>query len=72
MSERETGMVKWFSDKKGVGFITRDVGGDVLVPGSAILAGGFKTLEEGQRVGFIVEQGDPYGLQAKDVVVLPE
>lgn len=66
MSERETGTVKWFSNGKGYGFITRDAGEDVFVHYTAIEAEGFRTLEEGQRVEFTVEQG-PKGLQAISV-----
>lgn len=57
MSERETGTVKWFSDAKGYGFITRDSGGDIFVHYSAIQGQGFRSLHEGQRVEFAVEQG---------------
>ncbi len=66
MSEREQGTVKWFSNQKGYGFITRDAGGDVFVHHSAILTDGFRTLDENQRVEFNVEQGDK-GLQATNV-----
>lgn len=70
MSERETGTVKWFSNAKGYGFIKRDGGDDVFVHYSAIVSGeSYKTLSEGQRVEFTVEQG-PKGLQAINVVPL--
>ena len=66
---REKGIVKWFNEQKGYGFITRDNGGsDVFVHYSAIKGNGFKTLEEGQEVEFDVQQG-PKGLQAADVAV---
>ncbi|MFQ5610671.1 MAG: cold-shock protein [Anaerolineae bacterium] len=58
MSEKETGIVKWFDEKKGYGFIQRDGGkGDVFVHHSAILGHGFKVLREGERVEFTIEQG---------------
>jgi CspA family cold shock protein len=58
MSERETGTVKWFNDQKGYGFIVRDSGGDVFVHHSGILEQGFRSLAEGERVEFTVEQGE--------------
>jgi CspA family cold shock protein len=57
MSEREIGTVKWFNDKKGYGFIERENGPDVFVHFSAITMDGFKSLREGERVEFVVEQG---------------
>lgn len=69
MNEKETGTVKWFSNQKGYGFITREQGGDVFVHHSSIASEGFRTLDEGQRVEFNVEQG-PKGLQATNVIPL--
>jgi CspA family cold shock protein len=57
VSERETGTVKWFNDAKGYGFISRESGDDVFVHYSDIMGGGFRSLAEGQRVEFSVEQG---------------
>jgi len=65
--ERETGVVKWFNDQKGYGFIARDSGGgDVFVHHSAIAGEGFKTLNEGDRVEYAVTQGQK-GPAAEDV-----
>jgi cold shock protein len=63
---RETGVVKWFNDKKGYGFISRDSGSDIFVHHSSILAEGFRTLAEGERVEFAIKQ-DPKGQAAADV-----
>ena len=63
------GRVKWFNEKKGFGFISKDEGEDVFVHFSAIKRDGFKSLDEGDEVEFEVSQG-PKGLQATNVVVL--
>lgn len=65
------GKVKWFDEKKGYGFISKDEGGDVFVHFSAIDMPGFKTLKEGQTVEFEVIQG-PKGEQASKVKVLDQ
>jgi len=62
----ETGTVKWFNDAKGYGFISRQSGEDVFVHFSAIQAGGFRSLQEGQQVQFDVVKG-PKGWQAENV-----
>ena len=54
MAERVTGTVKWFNATKGFGFIKQDEGEDVFVHCSAIVGEGYRTLEEGQRVEFVV------------------
>ena len=69
MSEREQGTVKWFNGSKGFGFIERASGGDVFVHFSSILGEGYRNLEEGQQVEFVVVQGEK-GPQAQDVTVL--
>ncbi len=51
------GTVKWFNDSKGYGFIEQEDGGDVFVHDSAIVGSGFKTLQEGDRVSFDVQEG---------------
>ncbi|MDO6705310.1 MULTISPECIES: cold-shock protein [unclassified Photobacterium] len=64
---KATGTVKWFNEEKGFGFITQDNGGaDVFVHFRAITGDGFKTLAEGQKVTYDVEQGQK-GLQAANV-----
>ncbi|MEK6587446.1 MAG: cold shock domain-containing protein [Chloroflexota bacterium] len=67
MTDRVLGTVKWFNDGKGFGFIEREGGDDVFVHFSAIQGNGFRSLQEGQRVEFTIQQG-PKGLQAADVV----
>jgi CspA family cold shock protein len=63
------GQVKWFDQKKGYGFITREDGDDLFVHYSAINRDGFKTLEEGDEVEFEISEGKK-GLQATNVTVL--
>jgi CspA family cold shock protein len=63
---KETGTVKWFNAAKGFGFLARESGEDVFVHYSAIEANGYRTLEEGAKVSFIVKKG-PKGLQAEQV-----
>jgi CspA family cold shock protein len=67
--QMEQGTVKWFNDAKGYGFISRQSGEDVFVHFSAIQAGGFKSLQEGQAVQFDVTKG-PKGWQAENVRAL--
>lgn len=61
------GTIKWFNSKKGFGFIEQEIGDDVFVHFSAIEMSGFKTLSEGERVQFEVEENDR-GLSAKKVM----
>jgi cold shock protein len=67
--EKETGTVKWFNSSKGFGFISRESGNDVFVHHSSISGDGFKSLNEGDRVEFVVTQGQK-GPAASDVRVI--
>ncbi len=69
MSERIIGTVKWFDAGRGYGFVARDGGTDVFVHQSAIQTEGYRSLAEGQRVEFEVEQG-PKGAKASNVIAL--
>lgn len=62
-----TGVVKWFNEAKGYGFIQQDNGPDVFVHFSALKGEGYKTLTEGDRVEFEIVQGDK-GMKASNVV----
>lgn len=67
MAATQTGVVKWFNDSKGFGFITPDGGGaDLFAHFSEIQGSGFRSLQEGQRVEFTAKQG-PKGLQASGI-----
>ena len=66
MSGREQGVVKWFNDTKGFGFIQRESGEDVFVHFRAIRGDGHRSLRDGQRVEFEVVPGQK-GLQAEEV-----
>jgi CspA family cold shock protein len=69
MDDRVVGTVKWFNASKGYGFIEREGGADVFVHYSAIQSDGYRSLQEGQKVEFSVEQG-PKGLQAARVTIV--
>ena len=63
------GQVKWFNEKKGYGFIQQEGGGDFFVHYSAIQGDGFKSLKEGQKVSFEIEE-TPKGPKAKNVQIV--
>ena len=63
------GIVKWFNNEKGFGFISVEGGDDVFVHFSAIQTDGFKSLEEGQKVSFNIVKGNR-GPQAENVTIL--
>jgi CspA family cold shock protein len=65
----EKGTVKWFNGAKGYGFISRANGEDVFVHFKSVTGSGYKSLNEGDKVEFEVEQG-PKGLQAANVSVV--
>ena len=69
MSDRSKGIVKWFNNAKGFGFITRDNGEDVFVHFRSIRGDGYRTLTQGQSVEFELMEG-PKGLHAEDVLKL--
>jgi len=70
VKDMATGTVKWFSDEKGFGFITPDdQGKDLFVHHSAIQSDGYRSLDEGQRISFDIEQGQK-GPQAANVTPL--
>lgn len=69
MSNRQTGIVKWFNAEKGFGFITPESGPDVFVHFRQIQGTGYKSLDEGQKVSFIVTAGAK-GPQAEEVQVV--
>jgi CspA family cold shock protein len=63
----EQGVIKWYTDEKGYGFIAREQGLDIFVHHTGIVGGGIGTLTEGDQVSFDVVEG-PKGLQARNVV----
>ncbi|RQW64674.1 transcription antiterminator/RNA stability regulator CspE [Vibrio viridaestus] len=70
MSNKTTGSVKWFNETKGFGFITPDNGSaDLFVHFNSIVSEGFKTLLEGQKVSFTVEQGKK-GPNATNITII--
>ena len=71
MSDREQGIVKWFNDSKGFGFIQRDSGEDIFVHFRAIHGDGYRSLKDGEKVEYTVVEGQK-GLQAEEVRKLEE
>lgn len=71
MSQRETGHVKWFNEKKGFGFIVNQQGDDIFVHYKDIQGVGFRTLHENDLVTFVLDKG-PKGLKAQEVLVVTE
>ncbi|MCH8012367.1 MAG: cold shock domain-containing protein [Candidatus Marinimicrobia bacterium] len=69
MSQRETGTVKWFNDKKGFGFINREEGTDLFVHQTSIEGDGFRTLKENDKVEFEVVSTQKGQAAAKVTVV---
>jgi len=69
MSDRITGIVKWFNASKGYGFIGCEDGEDVFVHHSALQMNGYRRLDKGQQVEFSIE-GGPKGMQATNVILL--
>jgi CspA family cold shock protein len=69
MSERKSGIVKWFNNKKGFGFIEQEGGEDIFAHYKSIRGDGFRTLNQGERVEFVIIDG-PKGLQADDITLL--
>ena len=71
MSERKVGVVKWFNNSKGYGFIQQEGGDDIFVHFREIRGEGYRTLQEGQQVEVVMVQGQK-GLQAEDVATLTD
>jgi CspA family cold shock protein len=71
MSQKETGRVKWFNEKKGFGFIINQQGDDIFVHYKEIVGEGFRTLHENDPVAFLLDKG-PKGLKAQQVELLNE
>lgn len=67
--EKVEGVVKWFNSEKGYGFVSRPDEKDIFVHFKSIIGDGFRTLQEGQKVSFSIENGRK-GLEAKNVMVI--